>query len=559
MIGPAVGSVGVAAQQTSQVHRYPAPIRGIDQRLALGEGDQLNCVYTYNLCPFEFGMRVRKGYREWQVGAEVEQSVSTGVHTLIPFDSKNNDRTGDRLFAVTNEGIWDVTVEEAAPILMYTFLEQDVAAGYGVYTHYVTAAASDLLFYADSLNGLFQYDPALDTWVQATQFTAPEGVTAPLVENISFVVSHKQRLWFIEENTATAWYLAINSIAGEVSPFYFGSKFRHGGNLAGLFSWSVDGGAGLDDMLVAVSRSGDVLPYQGSDPGTADSWDLVGTYYIGAIPQGPHFGTEHGGELFLLSTYGLSGMNQLLQGVDSEAIQSNVEGSSVSLRISGIIRDAIQRTGTEYGWAIRLVPSEGGVLVSSPTVDYAAPIQYYYNVAANAWGLWRDVPMTAFTNWRGEVMVGDKDARVLRMDNTVDNELISPPEGFINGADIEFSILTSFNPLQSAGVYKRVKLIRPDFLANLRPAFTSVARYDYVLAEPLIESDQLLHLSNIGSWDVAKWDKEVWGSDDPVRFNSIGGAWGPGRYVAIATRGRTRVLTRLIGWDVIYDVGGPLI
>jgi hypothetical protein len=144
------------------------------------------------------------------------------------------------------------------------------------------------------------------------------------------------------------------------------------------------------------------------------------------------------------------------------------------------------------------------------------------------------------------------------MDTTVDNLLITPPVG-LNGDDIEFSVMTSFTAIETAGVYKRVKLIRPDFLANLRPEYSNVARYDYQLEEPLIQSDQLLHASNGGIWDISAWDNAVWSADLPVNFNSVGGAWGPGRYISIATRGRTRTKLRLLGWDVVYDVGGPLL
>ena len=60
--------------------------------------------------------------------------------------------------------------------------------------------------------------------------------------------------------------------------------------------------------------------------------------------------------------------------------------------------------------------------------------------------------------------------------------------------------------------------------------------------------------------------------DEPFlsRLQAEGGThlWGPpiteafegsGRYVAIATKGASRSTTRLVGWDVIYDVGGPML
>jgi len=56
------GQAGRPKQRVHDMQRYPAPIRGIDARVSLTEGAILNCVFTYNLVPFEYGMAVRKGY-----------------------------------------------------------------------------------------------------------------------------------------------------------------------------------------------------------------------------------------------------------------------------------------------------------------------------------------------------------------------------------------------------------------------------------------------------------------------------------------------------------------
>jgi hypothetical protein len=46
---------------------------------------------------------------------------------------------------------------------------------------------------------------------------------------------------------------AVNALYGTVTSWDFGSKFKHGGNLVGLWSWTVDGGIGIDDYLVAIA------------------------------------------------------------------------------------------------------------------------------------------------------------------------------------------------------------------------------------------------------------------------------------------------------------------
>lgn len=533
------------------VYRYPAPVKGIDTRISLSSDDPNYCPYTYNLVPFEYGMQVRKGYREWQIDVHTDPLNGKGVHTLIPFDGIEEQGVRDRLFAVTNEGIWDVTASGSAPVLKLAFANQADSAGYGVYCHYVDNNETDLLFYADSLNGLFVYDEQTETWQQAAN------ITGPVVENIRFVVLHKQRLWVIEENSTKAWYLPIGSSSGEAVPFFFGSKFRHGGNLEGLFNWTVDGGDGVDDYLVAVSRAGDVLPYQGTDPSDVNTWSLVGTYYIGEVPRGPYFGTEHGGELFLLSAFGITSMNDLLKGADTASLAATTAGDNMSAKITGILRSALERSIDDYGWEVRVIPSEGAILVSTPKYLNRAQIQFYYNLSMRGWGMWRDLPMTCFDSWKGRVVFGTADNKIMYMDVPADNVLLDPPEVGVNGVPIRFSILTSFLPLSSPAVYKHVSLIRPDFLSNGEPSYTIEARYDYNAAE--VTPQTAPPFISEGAWDVGEWDIAMWDSDSQQSYTGLRGGWGYGRYVALAMIGESREETRLLGWDVVYTTGGPLI
>jgi hypothetical protein len=542
------GQISRPQQKLNSVLRVPAPVGGIDSRVSLTNPNPANSVYCFNLVPFEYGMAVRKGYREWQLDLDDGNFIS--VNTIIPFDGIPIDQTDDRLFAVTNEGIWDVTTQGAPPVLKLSFTDDGPASGFGTYAQYITEAEEELLFYADSKNGLFQYESATDTWAQAT------GITGPVITDIRFVVEHKQRLWFIEEDSTKGWYLEPRSISGVATSFGFGNKFKHGGNLAGLFNWSVDGGDGIDDFLVAVSRAGDVLPYQGSDPEGTD-WSLKGTYFIGQIPPGAVFATETGGELFILSNYGLTSMNDLLQGVDSSLLRRAELQSSVSGKIAGFLRERLEAVGNQPGWQIKTVPSEGGLLINTPRVGSGPYIQFFYNVSADSWGLWRDVPIFCSDEWQNSVVFGSDNGNIYYMDVFVDNVLLTPPTDVPNGDPIEFSVLTSYLPIGEEGAHKRVHLIRPDFLARSPPTYSIIARYDYDLTEAILEVQPPLEADGI--WDIGLWDIAIWGSDEGVAYNSVEGTWGVGRYMAIAMVGKSRDFTRFIGWDVIFDTGGYLI
>ena len=546
------GSFTRPQRRVSKSAEVDAPIRGIDSRTILSRGDPLHCIYTYNMVPDIYGMRVRKGYREHAINLDNGAGIAVG--TIITFGGADNNQTDDRLFAVTNEGIWDVTTQgDVAPVLVLDFSDPanggdtTQEAGWGVYTDYTTQAGDQYIFYADSKNGLFQYEKNTDTWSRKSD------VVGPVAENIYFVVVHKRQLWFVEEDSSNAWYLPAASIAGTAQEFAFGSKFKHGGNLAGLFSWTIDGGEGLDDYLVAVGREGDLIPYLGTDPNDANNWSAKGTYYIGAVPTGTQFGTEQGGDLRILSSFGVVSMSDLLQGVDGKNLQELTQ----TLKISAFIRPELNSTRLDYGWDTRFLPSLGSYLIKSARNVQGNYTQYVENLTTSGWGIWRDLPMTSIADWAGVVYFGTDDLRVCRMDVNLDDVQLVPADPENNGKTIDWSLLTTFQSWGEPTQFKRVKYIRAQFLIGTAVVSQeSVARYDFKLNEAKIAEAPPNEEGAL--WDIAEWDTAIWSSDAIDGLNSLRGAWGMGRYVAIASRGNSDTETYLIGWDVVWDSGDPV-
>ena len=535
--------------KVSKSTRLPAPIRGVDSRNVLSEGDPLVCIYCYNLTPSEYGMQVRNGYREWCIDLN-NGGLNNEVGTIVPFGGVDDDPIDDRLFAVTNEGIWDVT-NENTPILKIDFLiegngDTSSNAGYGVYTQFTTDADEQLLYYADSRNGLFKYSEATDDWIQENTITGVDPT------KVVFVTTHKKQLWFIEKDSSIAWYLPAAFISGEATKFTFGAKFKHGGNLAGLFSWTVDGGEGLDDYLVAISRAGDVLPYKGTDPQGTDTWSSQGQYFIGAVPKGNRFATEHGGDLMILSAYGLIAMSDLIEGVDGKDAGEFTQ----TLQISSILRNQMKDTRDLEGWDVRLIPSQGNLLISSPQQKNGTFRQYARNTTSEGWGFWREIPINTFDEWAGNVYFGTKEGKVYIMDVFLDNVKITSPPEEINGTPINFSILSTYQTIGEPTLFKRGKYIRADFVATVAPVVTLKFRYDFDIEEILNESGS--QINKAAQWDIDRWDAAIWNTTTPFGNNQLTGGWGMGRYIAIAMRGNSNTQTTFIGWDVIWDSGAPL-
>src|SRR5262245_32817368 len=146
-----------SGQGDVQVNVLPAPIKGMDGRSNVAVDNPENCIIATNLMPAEYGMRSRFGWREHQVGLETGVGTGLGVRTIIPFSSTVTSGASDKLFAATNEGIWDVTASGAAPVLKQPFINQGAEAGFCTYIHNTNAAGAISLLVADRVNGLFVY------------------------------------------------------------------------------------------------------------------------------------------------------------------------------------------------------------------------------------------------------------------------------------------------------------------------------------------------------------------------------------------------------------------
>lgn len=545
MIGTG-STFAVAQQQTAQYASVAAPLRGMDARLGAAAGAEDICLWAINITPSDYGMRVRQGYREWQVGLPSE------VRTVIPYEGLPESQIDDKIFSVCAEGIYDTTTVGGAPVQKIAFSDTTSDSGWGVYTHYIDASGDDIIYYADSANGLFIYTPATDTWAQATGITAAPGSLGTLdVTDVVYIVSHKLRLWLITKDSNKAWYLPVRAFQGEATEFFFGAKFKHGGDLVGLFNWTVDGGDGRDDQLVAVSRSGDVLPYMGDDPSSDMTWENTGVFFIGATPVGHRIASEYGGQLYLLSSLGIISMGELTAGAAVE----DPTRSQIGAKISRLVRLDMQQMRNMHGWNIKFVADQSMLVVNTPLRTQDGQYrQYVMHTTQAGWGLWRDLPFVCGESYDGDILIGSPDGRLLRMDRGVDNVSLAGGQG----DDIKWYLLSSFNQMGAPGVNKQIKFIRPHFsTVETKPSVECYALYDYFALEPLAPTTPPKTVtSNV--WDTMLWDDGNWSSTSSIPYQETQGASGMGFTAAIAMTGRSRGETLFVAWDVSWTVGGFL-
>jgi hypothetical protein len=538
-----LGVLGASFQPTAQSSFYPPSVGGLNAFDSLANMPLQDAIYLYNLLPTPYGLDLRLGHVEWATGAGSE------VRTVLPFEGQAADSANDRLFAVTPAGIYNVTANlTTSPSQVADFYSPEPSpypeqAGRGVYTHFTSDASDHYMFYADGDAGLWLYDESTDTWTQQTTSEITSGIDP---EDCAFVMSHKQRIWLVPKESADAYYLGVDAIAGASTKFTFGSKFAQGGTLVGLWSWSLDGGNGVDDYLVAISRSGDVLVYRGSDPAATD-WAIVGSWYVGEVPNSRRITIEQGGSFYILSSYGLIDLRALMQGEDL----TNEERVSPARKVSKLLAEDLRDYLDDPVWQIGQFSTDNLLMVVQPQEPSRPYEQLVQNTLTKGWCYFRDLPMLCMAEWQGRMYFGTSDGKVMLYGGNLDGTDVEGTPGQAR----QFEVLTAFGPLeQNAVQYKNVHHVRTLMRVAGNYKINTKAVYDFNINDRAALPG-IAQATEVAIWDTDSWNLSVWGGS-PVPQDLIVGDLGLGRMVAVSTRGSSSGVFQLLSWDVMYTRGG---
>lgn len=524
--------------QTLQTSHLPAPVGGLNTVSAASAMPLSDCIQSFNLVASEMGLRSRLGYREWCTG------LDGPVLTTLPFTGSAKSGAANRLFVTTASGIWDVSASSTSPSQVLTFASSVGDSGYGI-SHGVVTQAGHFLLYADEVNGLHLYSESTDAWTVVQQGGGAGEIDGVNPANVCFVTVFKSRVWLVERDTSKAWYLPAGQIAGTAQPFEMGQQFRAGGPLVGLWNWTYDGGAGLDDSLVAISSGGDVAIWQGTDPANDATFGLRGVWSLGGSPPaGRRIATDVGGDVLILSRLGLLPLSRLVAGEFDR-------DDYLTAKIANLFNQIMLTRAGLLGWSLRLHPEDNALVVTVPTYPGQPTEQLVMALAGRAWFRYRDLPISTCEVWEGKMYFGTVNGRVCVNDGYVDDVLLNEPSAY---TPVQWSLLSAFTNLGNAN-HKQIQLLRPTILSDSgRPAYETAPRYRYDFTElaPVSATG-----GGAGTWDNSTWDSDVWGGEYQASQQLRGGT-GLGVDMAVAVRGTATARTVLVGVDIMFTQGGVL-
>jgi hypothetical protein len=393
--------------------------------------------------------------------------------------------------------------------------------------------------------GYYTYD-ASGGWVNRNA-----AVTGVDLKTCDFVGMWKKCLLFVENNSTRIWYLSAGTITGAASSFDVGSQFPRGGYVSMVASWTVDGGAGLDDVLVIISTNGDVVLYTGTTGPASTDFQIKGRWYAGRVPVGRRHMISYGGDVFVLCEGGFLPLSDILRG--DPFVSHSKAAERVAVQLGKIVGDNTTRTR----WQVLFHPNADIILVnSSESTDETIGKQWVLGTEHMAWSTFSTLKATVFEHFEGNLYYGDPDGVVRKaLYGSYDNVKVGDHG---SGSDSAGSACEA--RLQQAFIdvaqrrYVAFQQVRLVFSGSAQPGIEASINPDFDYSSLPAAPTWVTALS--GTWDSAIWDTDSWAIENNQSYSTLRGVVGRGTVASLLLRIKGPAGTVFNGWDLFYRVTG---
>ena len=536
-------------RRTAVTASVSAPVGGWNARDSIANMPPLDAVVLDNLWPTPTDIQLRLGYSQFSTGItgqvnslmnyagtsfqKLFAAAGTSIYdvsasTAVPVKTITNDKF-QHINVSTPGGHYMVAVNGVDPVQLYdgtdwfsvasTTTAQTISSitrgGTGNLTATLTTAAPHGLLTGnkvtvagadpDEYNGTFIITKTGNTTFTYTMDTAPAtdattvGTYTVLfaitgVDSSTFVHVNlfKNFLFFVQENSMSAWYLPVGQVAGAALELNFGGIARMGGYLQAMGTWTIDAGQGADDYAVWVTNNGEAIVYNGTNPDAAETWALKGVWQLGQTFNRRCF-LKWAGDLLLLTKQGLVPLAAALQ---SSQLDPRV---NITDKIFYAISRAISLYGNNFGWQINFYAQQNMLIINVPSTEGIQQFCMhtiskswcnFTGISANCWELSYDTMYFGGNGFVGRFWDSYSD----------------------NGNNIDATVQQAYSYFDAPGQQKRFTMIRPIFQTdNGLPGILVGINTDFDAQDNLGSVTYNAVSSTLGVWDTAVWDEDVWG------------------------------------------------
>lgn len=471
----------VERRRASTTRSIPAPVRGWNARDSIAAMKPDDAVILDNWFVSATDIQLRKGSAHHVTG------VADDVETLAAYRPETG---AQKLFGWAGDAAYDVSVAGAVGAAVLSALSN------ARWQHVnVTTIGGHFLLAVNGADSLRMYDGAAWTAITGVSVPAITGIATNLLVGIHV---HKERVWYIPIASLDVWYSAVGAFAGALTKLPLGAVFKRGGYLVAMGTWTIDGGAGADDLAVFVTSEGEVAVYQGIDPSSAATWSKIGTYTIGT-PIGRRCLTQLGGDLLIITTDGVIPCSRLTLAKEDKSV-------AVTDNIQNAMADAVELYAANNGWEATFYPA-GKMLFLNVPVGPALQQQFVMNTVTRRWC--RFMPKGVNPGWPAHCFEVFNGALYFGMDGAVRKAWTGTADVAL---PIEAEVLCAFNYFGNPAQAKHFKLIGPIIGWDSNPAQVFIGvDVDFISTQPV--SEITLPASEAGVWDDGEWDDAVWGGE----------------------------------------------
>lgn len=462
-------------QQISRTTSIPAPTGGWNARDNIAAMDPQDAVIMQNFFPATTSVQLRQGSTNWATG------LGNQVNTLMVY----NPRLGTpKMFAAAGGNVYDVTAQGpvGAPVLTSQTSDK------WQYINFANSGGVNILAVNGSDSGQ-KYDGT--TWT-------PMVLTGASSSNMIHITPYANRVWMIEKQSLSAWYLGVGAIQGAATLFDLTPVFARGSFLVALGVWTVDAGdsSGMTDYLCFVTNQGEVAIYQGTDPSQAATFSKKGVWRLGA-PMSTRCLMKYGGDLLYIGRDGLAPF--------TKALASSRVNTQVNLtgKIDGAINVATNTYAGVFGWQTCFLPDNNMLLLNIP-VSVGNQEQYVMNTITGAWCRFTGWAANCWDLFNEQIYFGANGVVVKAWDGSFDD----------NGSSIIGECLQAFSYMGSQQL-KQWVMARPIIQTNGAPGIQMGFNVDYDTTPPV--GTPGFSQPIYGIWDSGLWDVALWGTDALVR------------------------------------------
>jgi len=505
--------------QTTSVQSLPAPVGGWNDRDSVANMDPRDAIYLKNLFPTTVDVVLRGGNQDF--------ATLTGVCETLPVYNRMNGTNA--LFAVSDTDVYDVTSGGAGSAQSLTVTNgkfQWLNFGDGTNNWLIMVNGADSPKYFDGTS-----------WVEVTGGTSPL-LSGPTLSDLIHVNEYHGRLFFLEKDSLSFWYLSAGSAGGALTEFDLSSFADKGGYLMWSATWSFDGGDGPDDHICFMTSEGQAIIYRGVNPSSATTWVRIGTFNMLGKPLGRRSFVKYEGDLIALMQSGAYPLSKALNKSQTD------QTIAITDKINSSFSTAAGNYGTNFGWQMTIYPLKNALIVNIPVDTSGNQEQYVMNTITKSWCQFNSWGAQCFSIFNDELYFGG-DGIVQKAWNGTDDD----------GSEIIGEGKTAFNYFGGASQSKRFNLFRP--LLQVNGDITFLTDFDVDFKDGTLSGLSTYSTSTEATWDSGLWDAATWtaGLDIVRKWTS------PNDNVGYCVAGKLKVNTDAleIHWvanDYVFEFGG---